>query len=91
MPADSFDAIQFEADASEQDNADCWGMTPETARRQLNVSAVLAAVLAFVALVVAVLGPVATVNVRREAAQTLVEAPKFKHIQHAEGAISPGG
>lgn len=91
MPADSFDQIQFETDARAEDRLDCWGMAPETARRQFNVSAVLAALLAFAALAIAVVGPVATVNVRREAAQTLVEAPKFRHIQHAEAPARPGG
>jgi hypothetical protein len=83
MSADSRD--------NSDDHADCWGMDPESARRQFNVSAVLGAVLALAALLVAVLGPVATVNVHREAAQTIVQAPQFKHIQRAEGTIRPGG
>ena len=76
---------------SNDDRVDCWGMDPESARRQFNISAVLAAVLALAALAIAVLGPVATVNVNREAAQTIVQAPQFKHIQRAEGTIRPGG
>ena len=83
MPADSFE--------DQNERADIWGMDPESARRQFNVSAVLAVVLALAAVVIAVVGPVATVNVRREAAQTIVEAPKFKHIQRAEAVPLPGG
>jgi hypothetical protein len=83
--------MRTESYDQEQDSVDVWGIDPQTARRQFNVSAGLAAVLALVALVVAVLGPVATVNVQREAARTIVEAPKFKHIQHAETALQPGG
>jgi hypothetical protein len=91
MPADSFDQTQLGSDDNADERGHCWGMDPETARRQLNVSAALAAILALAALAIAVLGPVATVTVRREAAQTIVEAPKFRHIQHAEAPVPPGG
>jgi hypothetical protein len=92
MSANSFDHIPFHTDdEADERSGECWGMNPESARRQFNVSAVFAAILALAALLVAVLGPVATVNVRREAAQTLVEAPKFKHIQRAEAPLPPGG
>jgi hypothetical protein len=91
MPAESFDHIQFETDDSADSRGHSWGIAPETARRQLNVSAALAAILALAALALAVLGPIATVTVRREAAQTIVEAPKFRHIQHAEVPVQPGG
>jgi hypothetical protein len=91
MPANSFDQTRFGRDDTSEERGHCWGMDPETARRQFNVSAALAAILALAALAIAVLGPVATVTVRREAAQTIVEAPKFRHIQHAEVPIQPGG
>ena len=91
MKADSFEDMQEFDQESEADRRACWGMDPQTARRQFNVSAALAAILALAALAVAVIGPVATVNVRREAAQTIVEMPKFKHIQHAETPTQPGG
>jgi hypothetical protein len=91
MPANPFDQTTFGSDDTSDERGHCWGMDPDTARRQLNVSAALAAILALAALAIAVLGPVATVNVRREAAQTIVEAPKFRHIQHAEAPVRPGG
>jgi hypothetical protein len=92
MPmSNPFDHTSFDSRQDADDRGECWGMNPESARRQFNVSAALAAILALVALAVAILGPVATVNVRREAAQTLVEAPKFKHIQRAEAVLPPGG
>lgn len=91
MSADSFERLAGSAHEREDEAVDCWGMDPESARRQFNVSAVLGAFLALAALCIAALGPAATVNVRREAAQTLVQAPQFKHIQRADRVIQPGG
>ncbi len=78
---------------ADSEDAQTGVITPETARRQLNMSAGLAGVLCTVALALALFWPPPVRPARHEASQSLVQAPQLVHIRHAEGSVrlTPGG
>lgn len=69
------------------------GVDPRAARRQLNMSAGLAAAMGAIALALTVVAPMKPVEVTREKLQMTVQAPQKVHVRQAaqDARILPGG
>ncbi|MDB5651604.1 MAG: hypothetical protein JWL62_3124 [Hyphomicrobiales bacterium] len=69
------------------------GIDPDSARRQFNMSAGLAAVLGVVAIALTFVVPVKPVDVSREHLQMTVQAPQKVQVRHAAQNAEqfPGG
>lgn len=76
-----------------QDAGFTQGIDPDSARRQFNISAGLAAVLGVAALAVSFLAPLKPVEVSRERLQMTVQAPQKVQVRHAaqDARQFPGG